>query len=182
MQYKFLFAVAAAAPLVAAHGKIAVIQGDEGGNGTALAIKGGIVPGAGANKDTEVDTTVFRSTKIATNGLGHTEGQGKNKLSMLTEAMALSGSTLPQVSANGGSISGTFHIVTTDGAGPLKAIIDPTAKGKFAKGTPAKVVQQVPGKNGNIRPDGTVKERSIIGRALVKRAANVDQDFVSLHL
>ena len=180
MQYKFLLALAAVAPLVAAHGKIAVVQGDAGGNGTALAIQGAIVPGAGSNKETEVDTTVFKSTKIASNGLGHTSGQGKNKVAMIAEAMALSGSTLPQVSANGGSISGTFHIVTTDGAGPLKAVIDSTAKGAFAKGALAKVVKQVPGKNGNIRPDGTVKQRSITGRALVKRAANVDRDFVSL--
>ncbi len=39
----------ALAPLVSAHGKVTVVQGNAGGNGTALAIKGGIVPGAGPN-------------------------------------------------------------------------------------------------------------------------------------
>ena len=38
-----------ASPLVAAHGKVAVVTGDKGGNSTALAIKGGIVPGPGKN-------------------------------------------------------------------------------------------------------------------------------------
>ena len=39
----------ALAPLASAHGKVAVVQGNAGGNGTALAIKGGVVPGAGPN-------------------------------------------------------------------------------------------------------------------------------------
>ncbi len=39
----------AVSPLVAAHGKVAVITGDAGGNTTGLAIRGGVVPGAGAN-------------------------------------------------------------------------------------------------------------------------------------
>lgn len=178
MQYKFVFAAAAFVPLIAAHGKISAVQGDVGGNGTALAIRGAIVPGAGKNRVTEVDTTVFRSTKIATDGLGKTTGSGKNKVGMVVQSMALSGDTLPQVSANGGSISGIVHIITTDGAGPFKAIIDPSATGKFSKGVRANVTKQVPGKKGNIRPDGTVKARFLTGRALEKRAANVDRDFV----
>lgn len=44
----FVFALAAS-PLVAAHGKIAVVNGDAGGNGTALAIKGAVVPATGPN-------------------------------------------------------------------------------------------------------------------------------------
>jgi hypothetical protein len=90
--------------------------GDAGGNTTGLGIQGGIVPGAGRNSQTEVDTTVFNSRKALSDGLGRTTGGGANQLSDLSAAMALSGSTLPQVS-DGGSISGTIHIVTTDGAG-----------------------------------------------------------------
>jgi hypothetical protein len=79
-----------AAPLVAAHGKIAVATGDQGGNGTALgskytplillstpqtnniAVQGGIIPGAGPNKETEPDTTVFKGKNA--DGCGQTEG------------------------------------------------------------------------------------------------------------
>jgi hypothetical protein len=90
----------ATASLISAHGKVAVVTGDLGGNGTALGIKGAVVPGAGPNYETEVDTTVFWSKDIATDDdIGYTEdGNGNNKLSDLTQAMALSGSTLPQVS------------------------------------------------------------------------------------
>jgi len=44
-----LFVALAASPLVAAHGKLAVATGDAGGNGTALGIKGAVVPGPGPN-------------------------------------------------------------------------------------------------------------------------------------
>jgi hypothetical protein len=89
----------ATASFVSAHGKVAVVTGDLGGNGTALGIKGGVVPGPGPNYETEVDTTVFWSKDIATDDdIGYTEdGSGNNQLSDLTQAMALSGSTLPQV-------------------------------------------------------------------------------------
>lgn len=53
-------------PFVVAHGKVAAVQGDAGGNGTALGITGGDVPGTGSNSKTEVDTTVFGKTNIAT--------------------------------------------------------------------------------------------------------------------
>lgn len=135
-----LFATLSLAPtLISAHGKVAAVVGDAGGNGTAIGIQGGIVPGPGKNKVTEVDTTVFGKTNIATNGLGRTTGQGKNTVSMVAATMAQSGSTLPQVS-DGGMVSGTYHIVTTDGAGPLMAMIDPTATGQFANGVQANVV------------------------------------------
>ena len=96
---KLLFSAFAATTLVSAHGKVAVVAGDLGGNGTALGIKGAIVPGAGPNYETEVDTTVFWSKDIATDDdIGYTEdGGGNNQLSDLTQPMALSGSTLPQV-------------------------------------------------------------------------------------
>ena len=94
--------------------------GDAGGNTTALGIQGGVVPGAGSNSKTEVDTTVFSSVKAATDGLGRTEGQGKNTIAGMSAVVAQSGSTLPQVSSSGGTLSGTLHVVTTDGAGPFK--------------------------------------------------------------
>ncbi|CAK7214638.1 hypothetical protein SCUCBS95973_002214 [Sporothrix curviconia] len=175
----FLIALASS-PLVAAHGKLAVIQGDAGGNTTGLGIQGGVVPGAGPNSKTEVDTTVFNSIKAQSNGLGKTEGQGKNTVDMVSQAMDLSGSTLPQVSNDGnGSLSGTYHIVTTDGAGPVKAVLDTTGTGNFADGTLMDVATQVPGTFGEISPNG----KSILRRALesmgviAKRAANVNKDF-----
>jgi len=127
----------------------------------------------------ELDTTVFGSTKIATDGLGKTTGGGQNTVAKLADTMAQSGSTLPQVSADNGSVSGTFHIVTTDGAGPLQAIVDPTGTGKFASGVKATVDTQVPGKNGNI---AAPKQRRFLPRTLVKmgllkRASNVNEDY-----
>jgi hypothetical protein len=142
---------------------------------------GAVVPGPGKNKDTEVDTTVFAKTDIATDGLGKTTGNGKNTVDMMTMAMAQSGATLPQVSADGtGTISGTYHIVTTDGAGPIAAMLDTTGTGTFSSGVPLKVVTQVPGTGGNIKPSA---KRSLWVRAMdtiMKRAANVNEDYVSL--
>ncbi|KAH8745067.1 hypothetical protein F5882DRAFT_371331 [Hyaloscypha sp. PMI_1271] len=175
----FLVALVAS-PLVAAHGKVAVVTGDAGGNTTALGIKGAVVPGTGSNSKTEVDTTVFKSVKAATNGLGKTTGGGKNTLAGMSAVVAQSGSTLPQVSSSGGTLSGTLHVVTTDGAGPFTAIVDPTGTGKFATGTQADVTTQVPGKKGNILPSGKVPRslsRLFARMGLHKRAANVNKDF-----
>ncbi len=47
-------------------------KGDAGGNGTALGIQGGIVPGAGSNKVTEPDTTVFKGKNA--DACGQTKG------------------------------------------------------------------------------------------------------------
>jgi hypothetical protein len=96
----------------------------------------------------------------------------------MTAVMAQSGSTLPQVSS-GGSISGTVHIVTTDGAGPYTAIVDPTGTGAFSTGTKMTVTQQVPGTRGNI---AAPKQRRFVSRMLVKmgivkRASNVNEDY-----
>ncbi|KAE9378573.1 hypothetical protein N431DRAFT_400316 [Stipitochalara longipes BDJ] len=180
MLVNILLVALAASPLVAAHGKVAVVTGDAGGNTTALGIQGGVVPGAGSNSKTEVDTTIFNSVKAATNGLGRTEGKGQNTLSGMSAVVAQSGSTLPQVSSSGGTLSGTLHVVTTDGAGPFKAIVDPTGTGQFASGTEADVTTQVPGKNGNILPDGQVARavsRVFARMGLHKRAANVNKDY-----
>lgn len=74
---------------------------------------GGIVPGAGPNSETEVDTTVFKSRNAASDGLGRTKGNGPNTMAMMDSVIAQSGSTLPQVSSNGGHIDMIYHIVTT---------------------------------------------------------------------
>jgi len=178
MLFNIVLVALAASPLVAAHGKIAVITGDAGGNTTALGIQGGVVPGPGKNSVTEVDTTVFKSKAAASDGLGKTSGGGANTLDGMSAVVAQSGSTLPQVS-QGGSISGTVHIVTTDGAGPYTAIVDPTGTGAFSTGNVATVTTQVPGTKGNI---AAPKQRSLLARTLVKmgimkRAANVNEDY-----
>ena len=113
-QLSHLLTLLTLAPVIAAHGKVSAVVGDAGGNGTALGIIGGIVPGAGPNDVTEIDTTVFERRRIATDGLGSTTKGGVNKAADLHHAMAQSGDTLPQVS-EGGFITGTFHIITTVG-------------------------------------------------------------------
>lgn len=144
-----LISALVAAPLVAGHGKVTVLTGNLGGNGTALGIKGGSVANAGKNYQTELDTTVFWSKNIKTDhDFGWTESShGNLGMSDLAKAMALSGDTLPQVS-QGGSINATLHIVTSDGAGPYRAIIDPTASGKFSSAVDMEVTTQVPGEKG----------------------------------
>ncbi|KAF2630484.1 cell surface protein [Macroventuria anomochaeta] len=180
MRFSVLLLSSIAPAFIAAHGKIAAVQGDAGGNGTAIGIQGGIIPGAGKNKVTEPDTTIFGSTKVATNGLGKTKGQGKNTVAMVADTMEQSGSTLPQVS-DGGMITGTFHIVTTDGAGPVSAMIDTTGTGAFSTGVQANVMQDVPGNKGNIKANGQVPRSlehwALRARGLVKRASNVNQDY-----
>ena len=76
-----------------------------------MGVLGGVVPGLAEDDDeNQVDTTVFKSVKIATDGLGSTE-KGRNSLQGFSSVFQQSGSTLPQVS-NGGSVSGIYHIVT----------------------------------------------------------------------
>ncbi|KAL1850528.1 hypothetical protein Plec18167_002361 [Paecilomyces lecythidis] len=173
----FLYTLALA-PLVAAHGKVAVVTGDLGGNGTALGIRGAVVPGAGPNYMTEVDTTVFWSKDIRTDqDIGYTDEAGNNQLSDLSKAMAQSGSTLPQVSS-GGSVKGTYHIVTTDGAGPLEALIDESASGTWSTAKQATVSTQPPGNDGYIAAPN--KKRWVMDRMykpLSKRAENVNEDY-----
>jgi hypothetical protein len=161
-----------AAPLVAGHGKVTILTGDLGGNGTALGIKGGSVANAGQNYQTETDTTVFWSKDINTDDdFGWTESSNGNLgMDDLVEAMALSGDTLPQVS-QGGSVNATLHIVTSDGAGPYTAIIDPTASGKFSSAVNMDVITQVPGEGGWI--DTTPSKAALAagnGQIIQKRA------------
>lgn len=120
---------------------------------------------------------MFKSKAAATDGLGKTS-TGPNTVAGMAAVMAQSGDTLPQVSP-GGTLSGTVHIVTTDGAGPYTAIVDPTGTGAFSTGTEATVTQQVPGARGNI---AAPQQRGLITRTLVKmgivkRASNVNEDF-----
>ncbi|KAK4034063.1 hypothetical protein C8A01DRAFT_49482 [Parachaetomium inaequale] len=189
LSHIFIFALTFAT-LVSAHGKVTVVTGNAGGNGTALGIRGGVVPNTGSNSKTEVDTTVFTKTNILTDGLGKTTGSGKNSIAMLIQAMHLSGTTLPQITS-GGNLTGTFHVVTADGAGPIQAVLDPTATGRFATGIPLTVVEQIPGVKGNFvttqqqkggKRRSSLWERAVegmgFGKLLGKRgAANVNQSF-----
>ncbi|CRG89370.1 hypothetical protein PISL3812_06406 [Talaromyces islandicus] len=173
-----LFALAIV-PFVVAHGKIAVVTGDLGGNGTGLGVRGAVVPGPGPNYKTEVDTTVFWSKDITTDDdIGYTDEAGNNQISDLEKSMALSGDTLPQVSS-GGSVKGTFHIVTSDGAGPLEALVDETATAKWSQAKSADVTTQVPGDDGWI---STSNKRDLMGRmvggvAKRRNAVNVNKDY-----
>lgn len=89
--------------------------------------------------------------------------------------MALSGDTLPQVSP-GGSLSGTLHIVTSDGAGPYKAMIN--TDGTAESWTAIDVVQQVPGRNGNIRKEEKrFWARTLQSAGIMRRATNINEDF-----
>jgi len=161
-----------AASSVAAHGKVAVMTGDMGGNGTALGIQGGVIPGPGRNAATEPDTTVFKGANAA--GCGRTKGAGDNTIEGGTkQAMALSGDTLPQVSP-GGEVSGTLHVVTTDGFGPYTALLDTTGTGDFSKAQKLTVTKNVAGTRGNGRKGVTGMQKL---RSIFARATNVNEDF-----
>lgn len=178
----FVYALAIV-PLVSAHGKIAVVTGDLGGNGTGLGIRGAVVPGPGPNYLTEVDTTVFWSKDIKTDDdIGFTDEAGNNQITDLDKAMELSGDTLPQVSSSGGSVSGTFHIVTSDGAGPLEALVDETATAKWSEAKSADVTTQVPGDDGWISASGDKRDlmgRMVGGLSKRRNAVNINKDYVS---
>ncbi|KAG8168480.1 hypothetical protein KVR01_001229 [Diaporthe batatas] len=169
----FLIALAAS-PLVAAHGKIAVATGDAGGNSTALGIQGGVIPGPGKNKVTEPDTTVFKGDQA--DSCGRTNGQGDNDIEAGTQAaMALSGNTLAQVTP-GGSVSGTLHIVTSDGAGPYKAMLNTDGTGQ--SWTQMEVETQVPGTKGKIqKSEKRAWARALQAVGIMKRATNINEDY-----
>lgn len=173
----FIFALAAS-PLVAAHGKVAVAVGDAGGNTTALGIQGAVVPGAGKNSKTEVDTTNYNGKSLKSDSLGSTTDTGKLKTSDLAAAMDLSGSTLPQV-AN--TINATFHVVTSDGCGPIKAVLDSTGTGAYSDGIELDTVTDVDGDKGDC--PNSITKKSVVRRLLersgviTKRATNVNLDF-----
>lgn len=90
--------------------------------------------------------------------------------------MALSGSTLPQVTNDGtGTLTGTWQVVTSDGTannanGDLFAVLDTTGTGAYSTGKQLVATSDLVG-NGR----GNVVQRSLtrIARALGKRATNV---------
>ena len=128
---------------------------------------GGIVPLKGPNKEVQLDCTVFpRPLELKVDGLGklnvtkanvtHVEGGSLLSPDNLIETFGLSGDTLPQVSATNGTLTGRYHIVSGDGAGPIFAVIDTTATGKFSNGIEANVTLNVRGNKGRIRDGGCV--------------------------
>lgn len=99
---------------------------------------------------------------------------------MVAKVQALSGDTLPQATP-GGSLTGTFHAVTSDGCGPISAVLDTTATGKFSQGQMLTTTADVPGTKGQC-PKAIIKKsfvRDLLERAGVieRRATNVNQDF-----
>lgn len=173
----------AAATLVAGHGKPVSFIGNVGGNGTCMAIQGAVVADAGPNKKTELDTTVFGkpAANPMTDGMGKTTGQGKNNMAMIKSVMAQSGPVLPQVSAGDGSISGVFHVVTSDGCGPIMAVLDQSGTGKFSQGVMLSTTQDVMGTKGNCPKSITKKSyvRDLLERSgvITRRATNINQEF-----
>jgi len=108
-----------ASPLIAAHGRVSVIVSHlRRMINSRIEASGGVIPGARPNSKTEVDTTPFSQLNPASNDLGKTKGQGENTLQGMSAVVAMSGSTLPQVS-QGGNLPGILPIVTTNGAGSL---------------------------------------------------------------
>lgn len=97
---------------------------------------------------------------------------------MISSAMAQSGDTLPQVNSQ---LSGTFHVVTSDGCGPIQAVVDPTGTGAFSTGTMLATTADVPGTKGQCPRSITKKSyvRSLLENSglITKRATNVNQDF-----
>ncbi|KAJ6444767.1 hypothetical protein O9K51_03165 [Purpureocillium lavendulum] len=147
-----LGALATFSPLVAAHGRPDTITGDLGGNSVPIGSQRN-VPVTGPNGKTEKDTTVFGSRKVASKGLGATQGGGKNKaVQGALRAMAFANDAPACVSASKGSIKGVWRVITTDGAGPIQAVMSTDGSDNFQDGIKLKVTQNVPGKGGNIRP------------------------------
>lgn len=161
-------------------------SGDQGGNGTALGIKGAAVARFGKNSETEQDTTVFggNANDPMKDGLGKTAANGKLAVSDLKAAMALSGDTLPQVAADGtGTITGTWRIVTSDGtandkSGNLFAVVDETGTGAYSKGTQLTATSDMVGNGkGNVVQRMVTRALQTVG--IQKRATNVGADAVS---
>ncbi|KAF2147605.1 hypothetical protein K461DRAFT_316758 [Myriangium duriaei CBS 260.36] len=189
MLTKTLLYTLAVAVVANAHGRIDVVVGDKGGNGTALGVKGAVIPGGGPNYMTEPDTTTFWSHDFAIDqddGFTDSSGGNLSPAKNLAASMALSGDTLPQVSS-GGYIIGSWHVVTDDGCGPLQAAIDPTASSKWSTAVAAVVTSNLPGQAGNCVQEDSgddqtpeAEKYTIIGsaerrRSLVKRAKNVNK-------
>ncbi|KAJ4346716.1 uncharacterized protein N0V89_010648 [Didymosphaeria variabile] len=135
----------------------------------------------------EEEEVFSRPLQLILNGLGSVgvikanvtvvESGTELKPSDLEDTLELSGDELPQVSADGsGTLSGTYHIVAGDGAGPIYAVIYTTASGKFSEGIEAEVTQNVPGNRGRIRAGGYVPY-SFPKRSLRRCAPVVNLDY-----
>lgn len=112
-------------------------------------------------------------------GLGETAASGNLKTTDLADAMAASGTTLPQVSATGGMLNATWQVVTSDGTcnnkeGECFAVLDTTGTGTFSKGTQLVANTPLVG-NGQ----GNVVQRALAAIGLMKRATNVGVTVVS---
>ncbi|KAG9242157.1 hypothetical protein BJ878DRAFT_556241 [Calycina marina] len=171
----FLNALAAAS-IVSAHGRMDVLTGDLGGNGTALGVQGAVIAGGGPNYLTEPDTTVFDINTDDDNGFTDSSNGNLSPEKNLAASMVLSGTTLPQISAGNGSIIGNWHVVTDDGCGPLQAIIDSTASSKWSRAVEATVTTDMPGNEGNCTISKRAR-RALVKMGLLKRAQNVNKSF-----
>jgi hypothetical protein len=121
------FSLLASSSLVAGHAAIIGATGDAGGQGSAIGVDPATPRDGTGRNPFQQDATRFRGDAAAT--CGETLGGGDNDIAAGTAAvMAMSGATLPQVSA-GGQIMMTVHQVNSDGAGPYKCMIDATGTG-----------------------------------------------------
>ena len=143
MQLIYTAAVALAASSVQAHIKMLNVVGANGGSdcdisltlvtATAFAIQPNVVSNAAGlpTKKFEGDTTIF--SRASTTGCGKTENSGQLDCAQQAQTqLAATGGQLPTCSSNG-EISVTMHQVNQDGAGPMKAFVDPTGTGQNFK-------------------------------------------------
>ncbi|KAL3953651.1 hypothetical protein ACCO45_011607 [Purpureocillium lilacinum] len=142
---------------------------------------------------TEIGSPVQKAN-LKSVGLGVTTAYGRTQMeSGFARAMTYAGASVPKVRTNGeGWIGGEWHVVTSDGGGPVRAIVDTTAKGDFRQGIELENLVQVPGQRGEIRKQadgaggngggGNAGRNNIVSKlfarfALQKRADNINQNF-----
>lgn len=107
------------------------------------------------------------------------QGGVNQVVSGIQHVMALSGKTLPQVTA-GGYIYGILHVVVSDGWGPYTAHLDTTGLGIFTHAINMTILNQVPGIDGVLQPGMRRSARRMLEKfGLMKRTFNINQDFVS---
>ncbi|CZR65539.1 related to gEgh 16 protein [Phialocephala subalpina] len=149
-----------ASPLVSAHGKVAVVTGDLGGNGTALGIKGAVVAGTGSNSKTELDTT---TSNVGSNNCGETVAGGTNKATTDQHRQHINLGHIPH-----------RHIRWS---WFLTALVDTSGVGNFSNAIKATVTTQVPGTKGNIQKTTKRWEELMIRAGLMNRATNINEDY-----
>lgn len=151
MQYKSAIAIAlfAATELVSGHGVIVRATGDAGGTARAIGVTD-TVSRTGTGGAAQRDSTRFKGQNRA--ACGQTTGGGDNNVETGVKAVMDKAGGLPQVSPNG-YVELTLHQVNGDGAGPYTCMVDP--KGTGESWFPARVTENVPGRNGNSRARAT---------------------------